>query len=66
MAVRERGQHGGATFLSTTPANPSPRPLSLHGERLRHLVRLWRGAAADYDSHLLHSANRRNEVASMY
>lgn len=42
------------------------RPLSLHAERLRHLVQLWRSSALDYDSHVLHAANHRNEPASVY
>lgn len=42
------------------------RPLVLHAERLRHLAQLWRSSALDYDSHVLHVANHRNEPASVY
>lgn len=42
------------------------KPLSLHTERLRRLWQLWRSAAFDFDSTVLHAANHRNELASMY
>lgn len=38
----------------------------LHADRVRNLLQLWRSAALDFDSHVLHLANQRSEAAAIY
>ena len=42
------------------------RPLTLHPERALGAAALSRGAALDFDSRCLHTANARGETAAMY
>lgn len=60
--------HTRTTPHPLTPATPPLRfrPLYLSNARYEELAQLWLGDAFDFDSGMLHAANRSSTQASMF